>query len=100
MDEQYKHKLACMAAVDVSLMRELGANAFWSLSTCKQGYGISQLRDDNTESYWQSDGPQPHAISLQFERRTVVSVCPDFDQGFIRETGFIVFVFVLGLQAR
>ena len=45
--------------------REIGDLAVWSLSTAKPGNGVEQLRDDNTDTYWQSDGPQPHLINVQ-----------------------------------
>lgn len=32
---------------------EIGGLAVWSLSTAKPGNGVEQLRDDNTETYWQ-----------------------------------------------
>eukprot|EP00123_Amoebidium_parasiticum_P002607 comp13868_c0_seq1/m.9628 comp13868_c0_seq1/g.9628 ORF comp13868_c0_seq1/g.9628 comp13868_c0_seq1/m.9628 type:complete len:190 (-) comp13868_c0_seq1:103-672(-) len=49
--------------------REIGDQAVWSLSSCKPGFGVEQIRDDNIETYWQSDGPQPHFINIQFLRR-------------------------------
>jgi len=38
----------------------------WSLSTAKQGFGVENLRDGNLETFWQSDGPQPHLATVQF----------------------------------
>jgi anaphase-promoting complex subunit 10 len=32
-----------------------------------------QLRDGNVNTYWQSDGPQPHCVNIHFPR--TVSVC-------------------------
>ena len=43
--------------------------AVWSLSTAKPGNGVEQLRDDNIDTYWQSDGPQPHLINIQFHKK-------------------------------
>ena len=54
-------------------VREIGDQAIWSLSSCKPGFGIDQLRDDNFDTYWQSDGPQPHLVNIQF-RSLVVSL--------------------------
>ncbi|GAB1293347.1 Anaphase-promoting complex subunit 10 [Apodemus speciosus] len=31
-----------------------------------KGFGVDQLRDDNLETYWQSDGSQPHLVNIQF----------------------------------
>lgn len=53
--------------------REVGNNAIWSLSSCKPGFGIDQLRDDCMETYWQSDGQLPHLVNIQFQRKTMVS---------------------------
>ncbi|KYO29658.1 anaphase-promoting complex subunit 10 [Alligator mississippiensis] len=38
----------------------------------KLGFGVDQLRDDNLETYWQSDGSQPHLVNIQFRRKTTV----------------------------
>jgi len=40
--------------IEASQMREIGEDAAWSISSAKAGNGIEQLRDDNTETYWQS----------------------------------------------
>lgn len=53
-------------------VREVGAQAVWSLSSCKPGFGVQQLRDDCLDSYWQSDGPQPHLVNIQFRRKTTI----------------------------
>lgn len=34
-------------------LREMGKKAAWSVSSCKPGNGVSSLRDDNLETYWQ-----------------------------------------------
>ena len=47
------------------------------------GFGVDQLRDLSLETYWQSDGPQPHLINIQFKRKTTIQqVCiySDFKQ--------------------
>lgn len=53
--------------------REIGEEAVWSLSTAKPGNGVDQLRDASTDTYWQSDGGQPHLINVQFQKK--VSIC-------------------------
>lgn len=55
------------------MSREIGDEAVWSLSTAKPGNGVDQLRDGNTDSYWQSDGGQPHLINIQFHKKVLVS---------------------------
>lgn len=81
-------------------VREIGSQAVWSLSSCKPGqlqtrctvccvhtvmrlviltlllhtcagFGVDQLRDDNLETYWQSDGSQPHLVNIQFRYQRV-----------------------------
>ena len=57
-------------------MREIGETALWSISTAKPGNGVEQLRDNNLETYWQSDGSQPHTISIQFPHKvSLSSIC-------------------------
>ncbi|XP_037568654.2 anaphase-promoting complex subunit 10 isoform X2 [Dermacentor silvarum] len=53
-------------------VREVGAQAVWSLSSCKPGFGVDQLRDNCLDTYWQSDGPQPHLVNIQFRRKTTI----------------------------
>eukprot|EP00979_Chaetoceros_neogracilis_P001602 scaffold278_cov226-Chaetoceros_neogracile.AAC.7 len=62
-------KLASLINPDV---REIGHEAVWSLSSCKPGNGVIQLMDSSTETYWQSDGAQPHLINIHFSRRKAV----------------------------
>ncbi|XP_074320281.1 anaphase-promoting complex subunit 10-like [Silene latifolia] len=50
-------------------LREMTKNAAWSVSSCKPGNGVQCLRDDNFETYWQSDGAQPHVINIQFQKK-------------------------------
>lgn len=53
-------------------VREVGLQAVWSLSSCKPGFGVDQLRDNCLDTYWQSDGPQPHLVNIQFRRKTSI----------------------------
>jgi len=58
------------------LIREVGCQAIWSLSSCKPGFGVDQLRDPSLETYWQSDGQLPHLVNIQFRRKmTIRDVC-------------------------
>ncbi|XP_012279713.1 anaphase-promoting complex subunit 10 [Orussus abietinus] len=59
-----------------SRVREVGNQAIWSLSSCKPGFGVDQLRDDITETYWQSDGQLPHLVNIQFRKKTTIrNIC-------------------------
>jgi len=53
-------------------VREVGGAATWSLSSCKPGYGVHQLRDGCVDTYWQSDGQLPHLVNIQFRRKTTI----------------------------
>ncbi|CAB3383020.1 anaphase-promoting complex subunit 10 [Cloeon dipterum] len=53
-------------------IREVGSQAIWSLSSCKPGFGVDQLRDDCVDTYWQSDGQLPHLVNVQFRKKTTV----------------------------
>ena len=54
------------------VVREVGCQATWSLSSCKPGFGVEQLRDGCCDSYWQSDGQLPHLVNIQFRRKTTI----------------------------
>lgn len=54
-------------------LRDLSKEAVWSVSTAKPGNGVEQLLDSSTDTYWQSDGPQPHLISAQFSAKFKLS---------------------------
>lgn len=58
--------------LDYVTRREIGREAVWSLSSAKPGNGVDQLRDDSIETYWQSDGGQPHLINIQFHKKMTV----------------------------
>jgi anaphase-promoting complex subunit 10 len=37
---------------------------------------VAQLRDGSLDTCWQSDGPQPHLVSIQFRRKvTIHDIC-------------------------
>lgn len=68
---------------------DLSPLANWKLSSHKPGYGLSQLRNDSPDTYWQSDGSNgtnnnnisnnnailnnqlsnPHSITIQFSKK-------------------------------
>ena len=59
-----------------SQYRDVGNEAVWSVSSCKAGNGVAQLRDRQLDTFWQSDGHAPHVVSLVFGRKVRVSaVC-------------------------
>ncbi|GFR47534.1 hypothetical protein Agub_g9254 [Astrephomene gubernaculifera] len=56
-------------AEDNSLRREVGHLAVWSVTSAKPGNGVEMLRDGSGDTFWQSDGLQPHLINIQFQRK-------------------------------
>eukprot|EP00116_Pleurobrachia_bachei_P012466 sb/3472728/ len=73
-------QMATVRAVDPNIttptamtgLRDIGSQATWWLSSCKPGFGVEHLRDNSLETYWQSDGTQPHFININFKRKTSV----------------------------
>ncbi|CAD6271753.1 unnamed protein product [Miscanthus lutarioriparius] len=55
-------------------MREMAKTAAWSVISCKAGNGVAALRDDNLDTYWQSDGAQPHLVSIQIQKKVQLQV--------------------------
>lgn len=54
-------------------LREMAKNAAWSVSSWKSGNGVSYLRDDNLDTYWQSllQSPFPfHIIQTELKLST------------------------------
>ncbi|KAI6646595.1 Anaphase-promoting complex subunit 10 isoform X1 [Oopsacas minuta] len=50
--------------------REVSMLGVWSVSSCKSGYGVRNLRDNSLETYWQSDGVQPHWVAVEYPKKT------------------------------
>lgn len=67
--------------------RELGVLAVWSASSAKPGNGVCCARDGSTDTYWQSDGAQPHTVTAQFARRVAVQ-CVALHADFRRDESY------------
>jgi hypothetical protein len=52
--------------------REIGRLAVWSVTSAKPGNGVELLRDGREDTYWQSDGAQPHLVNVQFQKKVGV----------------------------
>lgn len=60
----------------ISSLKEIGDESVITISTAKSANGVEQLRDNNVETFWQSDGTAPHSINIQFTKKVAVcSVC-------------------------
>ena len=62
---------------------EIGKRASWFVSTAKPGNGVELMRDGNNNTYWQSDGNQPHLIDVKFNRRMRLIVRPPLSLGHL-----------------
>ncbi|EJD06675.1 anaphase-promoting complex, subunit 10 [Fomitiporia mediterranea MF3/22] len=51
---------------------DIGHLAKWSVSSYKFGFGPECLRDGDPDTFWHSDGAQPHSVFIQFPRKTAV----------------------------
>jgi len=51
---------------------DIGHLAKWSVSSYKFGFGAECLRDGDSETFWHSDGPQPHFITIEFPRKVAI----------------------------
>lgn len=47
-------------------LRDISSLATWTLSSAKPGCALAQLRNPSPSQFWQSDGPQPHTLTLHF----------------------------------
>ncbi|KAI6025026.1 anaphase-promoting complex, subunit 10-domain-containing protein [Pisolithus microcarpus] len=51
---------------------DIGHIAKWSVSSYKFGFGAECLRDGDPDTFWHSDGPQPHFITIEFPRKVAI----------------------------
>ncbi|KAL6720472.1 hypothetical protein ACLMJK_002395 [Lecanora helva] len=49
-------------------LREISSLASWQVSTSKPACGIEALLSPSPSHFWQSDGPQPHLLTVHFNR--------------------------------
>lgn len=63
-------------------LRDISSLATWTLSSSKPGCALAQLRHPSPSHFWQSDGPQPHTLTLHFFKLVAIvkmRVYLDFD---------------------
>ncbi|KAI0429019.1 APC10-domain-containing protein [Xylaria sp. FL1042] len=53
-------------------LKEISNLASFTVSSYKPGCGVKELRDDDVNQYWQSDGPQPHRLNIHFIKRVEI----------------------------
>lgn len=63
-------------------LRDISSLATWTLSSAKPGCALPQLRNASSHLFWQSDGPQPHTLTLHFFKLVAIvkmRIYLDFD---------------------
>ncbi|KAI1768887.1 anaphase-promoting complex, subunit 10-domain-containing protein [Hypoxylon sp. FL1150] len=55
-------------------LKEISNLASFTVSSYKPGSGVKELRDDDINQFWQSDGPQPHRLNIHFIKRVEIRV--------------------------
>lgn len=50
----------------------IGGFGKWSVSSFKFGFGAECLSDDDPDTFWHSDGPQPHFITVEFPSKVSI----------------------------
>ncbi|GJN85037.1 anaphase promoting complex subunit doc1 [Purpureocillium lilacinum] len=50
-------------------LKEISNLGKFTVSSHKPGCGVDELRSDDLKMYWQSDGPQPHKLTIYFVKR-------------------------------
>ncbi|CAN6446693.1 unnamed protein product [Victoria cruziana] len=73
-EEEVKQAGSPELIVDDNLW-EMAKKAAGSVSSFKQGNGVLSLTDANLDTYWQSDGAQPHLLNIQFQKKVKLRVC-------------------------
>ncbi|KAI0484342.1 anaphase-promoting complex, subunit 10-domain-containing protein [Xylariaceae sp. FL0804] len=53
-------------------LKEISNLASFTVSSYKPGCGVKELRDDDPNQFWQSDGPQPHRLNIHFIKRVEI----------------------------
>ncbi|KAH9481521.1 Anaphase-promoting complex subunit 10 [Psilocybe cubensis] len=51
---------------------DISSRAKWSVSSYKFGFGAECLLDGDPDTFWHSDGPQPHYITIEFPRKMAI----------------------------
>jgi anaphase-promoting complex subunit 10 len=54
-------------------LKEISSLASWTVSTSKPGCGVAALRHPSPSMFWQSDGPQPHFLTVHFFKQVAIA---------------------------
>ncbi|KAI7835170.1 anaphase-promoting complex, subunit 10/DOC domain-containing protein [Kickxella alabastrina] len=53
-------------------LRDISSQAHWTVSSSKHNHGVLNLQDPNPQTFWQSEGHQPHQILINFPTRQLI----------------------------
>ncbi|KAK3396933.1 putative DOC1 protein [Sordaria brevicollis] len=67
--EQLQHSMFDPTAIG---LREINNLAHFGVSSHKPGNGVEELLTEDLDKYWQSDGQQPHLLTIHFLRRVEI----------------------------
>ncbi|KAM7199719.1 galactose-binding like protein [Naviculisporaceae sp. PSN 640] len=74
VDEQVESDEALPSDFDAAALglKEINNLANFGVSSHKPGNGVAELLSDDLDKYWQSDGQQPHLLTIHFIRRVEI----------------------------
>lgn len=67
-EEEHDKVVNLIDPADIGL-KEISNLGRFTVSSHKPGNGVEELRSDDLKLYWQSDGPQPHKLTVYFVKR-------------------------------
>ncbi|KAI1206170.1 anaphase-promoting complex, subunit 10-domain-containing protein [Annulohypoxylon truncatum] len=71
-DEEEGHEEDAPFDASAVGLKEISNLASFTVSSYKPGCGVKELRDDDVNQFWQSDGPQPHRLNIHFIKRVEI----------------------------
>ncbi|CAN8104593.1 unnamed protein product [Discula destructiva] len=73
MEELDEHGVPKPAFNPIALgLKEINGLAHFRVSSYKPGNGVEELVNDDIDRYWQSDGVQPHRLTVYFVKRVEI----------------------------
>ncbi|QPC79862.1 hypothetical protein HYE68_010614 [Fusarium pseudograminearum] len=68
-DEEQAQDIAPLFDPATAGLKEISNLARFTVSSHKPGNGVEELKSDDLKQFWQSDGPQPHKLTMYFTKR-------------------------------
>ncbi|CAG7554868.1 unnamed protein product [Fusarium equiseti] len=69
VDEEQAQDIAPLFDPATAGLKEISNLARFTVSSHKPGNGVEELKSDDLKQFWQSDGPQPHKLTMYFTKR-------------------------------